>query len=177
MTPDTATWRATAAGRPGYATYPDTRPGNPCWWAKYGQQPPARPTRDIHSAPRWTGPDPLISGRLTPIPGEVPEQVAVPAATWRPASPGDTPGELVPEHGPTQPVRLRPAAPAETAPLPEQVAGPGEPLPPLPDTAYLADAAALPMPPDPETPGPNTTGRRQLDPGSPWRWLRQISPF
>lgn len=29
-----------------------------------------------------------------------------PAATWQPARPGDTPGELIPEHGPTQPVDL-----------------------------------------------------------------------
>ncbi|MBM0257362.1 hypothetical protein [Micromonospora sp. 4G55] len=32
------------------------------------------------------------------------------ASTWKPAGPSDTPGELVPEHGPTQPVDLRSAA-------------------------------------------------------------------
>lgn len=31
-------------------------------------------------------------------------------ATWRSARPGDTPGELVPEHGPAQPVDLRRAS-------------------------------------------------------------------
>ncbi|WP_047892566.1 hypothetical protein [Micromonospora sp. RV43] len=31
-----------------------------------------------------------------------------PTATWRPARPGDTPGELTPEHGPTQPIDAAP---------------------------------------------------------------------
>lgn len=48
--------------------------------------------------PHGTG---LVCGEKVP---EVPE------STWRPARPGDTPGELVPEHGPTQPVDLPPPA-------------------------------------------------------------------
>lgn len=37
---DDHAWRATAATRPGYATWPDTRPGDPSWWRRAGDQPP-----------------------------------------------------------------------------------------------------------------------------------------
>ncbi|ROT29677.1 hypothetical protein [Micromonospora sp. HM5-17] len=36
-----ARWRDIALTRPGYATYPDTAPGTPSWWARQGTPPPA----------------------------------------------------------------------------------------------------------------------------------------
>lgn len=50
--------RRTADTRPGYATWPDSKPGSPSWWARHGQQPPARP---VPPARPWTGPEPLMS--------------------------------------------------------------------------------------------------------------------
>ena len=50
--------RALADTRPGYATYPNSKAGSPNWWARHGQQPPARPAP---AARPWTGPQPLMS--------------------------------------------------------------------------------------------------------------------
>jgi hypothetical protein len=50
--------RHLADTRPGYATYPTSKPGSPSWWQRHGQQPPARPTPDRRP---WTGPQPLMS--------------------------------------------------------------------------------------------------------------------
>ena len=129
---DDATWRTVAAGRPGYATYRDTKPGNPNPWRRHtfdraGGRAPSRPTAV----------SPFYRPRAVDLdPWPAPETRAAPIQT-RP---------------------LRPAVPA-TASTP------------------AAPAAPAPLPPDPETPGPQTTGRRQLDPGSPWRWLRANLPF
>lgn len=57
--------RATADTRPGYATYPDTPPGSPCWWTRHGDRPPRR---TAPPARPWTGPDQMLRDRPAPIP-------------------------------------------------------------------------------------------------------------
>lgn len=48
-------------------------------------------------------PDEALTDPTAPLAAEL---VRLLGATWRPARPNDTPGELVPEHGPVQPVDL-----------------------------------------------------------------------
>jgi len=73
-----ARWRDIALTRPGYATYPDTAPGTPSWWARQGTPPPAvswahqpdpRPLADIPPA-----------RPMMPILGPGPEEAVAPYA-------------------------------------------------------------------------------------------------
>ncbi|MEU2699562.1 hypothetical protein [Micromonospora aurantiaca (nom. illeg.)] len=164
MTHDDATWRAAAASCPGYATYPDTPPGDPSWWRRTGTA-PWRP-----AAFTTTDPGPLDDPATTPPARRVPTDPFRAPETPADAAPTPTPAPRPASAATDTP----PAPPPPSAPLPEHTAAPGEALPPLPDSAYPPGAAALPPPAEPASPGPQTVGRRQLDPGSPWRWIRQF---
>ncbi|MET8908371.1 hypothetical protein [Micromonospora sp. NPDC004551] len=228
---DDATWRAIAAGRPGYATYRDTKPGNPNPWRQPTLDGPPRPARpltwrpprlDTFGLPRL--PEPEIPDLLPPAAahlvdavttwrglGEMIARVEMHPAAWQvlhdshaDPRPPDRPtgrdqlagvpvtvnpdlpvggwraistGGVVLSQGhirPTGPDPLRspqtppPAAPTPT-PTPEPDDAPSDATP-------AAPPASTPMATGPDE-GGQGTGRRRLDPGSPWRWLRAISPF
>ncbi|MEU4588767.1 hypothetical protein [Micromonospora aurantiaca (nom. illeg.)] len=233
MTHNDATWRAAAASCPGYATYPDTPPGDPSWWRRTPSRPatgtwrpasfattdpgPRRPERDTSPADDLT--ERILGGTITapidrvemhptawqalraptqpehrPPPdrlGSVPVVVVdtLPAGAWRvigrdglvlryghvdgpattplpvyrvltdPFSAPETPADATPTPTPAPQPASAATDDVPPAPPPERAAAPGETLPP---------------PAEPTTPGPQTVGRRQLDPGSPWRWIRQF---
>lgn len=69
-----ARWRAISLTRPGYATWPDTAPGTPSWWARHPAVPPPSPSwaRSV-DRPRPVGQiaaDPPLPPITGPTPGE-----------------------------------------------------------------------------------------------------------
>ncbi|AXH88782.1 hypothetical protein [Micromonospora aurantiaca] len=87
MTHNDTAWRAAAASCPGYATYPDTPPGDPSWWRRTGTgTAPWRP-----AAFTTTDPDPLDGPATTPPPRRVPTDPFRAPETPADAAPTPTP--------------------------------------------------------------------------------------
>lgn len=100
--------RATADTRPGYATYPDTPPGSPCWWARHGDHPPRRPAPE----PRpWTGPDQMLRDRPAPTAGPppLPERIDDGTKPLPPIPDSAYPPDAMPLPDPDRSERLRQA--------------------------------------------------------------------
>lgn len=234
MTHNDDAWRAAAASCPGYATYPDTPPGDPSWWRRTGtgtapwrpaaftttDPGPRRPERDTSPAGElierilggtFTAPIDRVEMHPTawqalraptqpehrPPPdrlGSVPVVVVdtLPAGAWRVIGrdglvlrygrvdgPATTPPPVY--RVPADPFRAPETPAAATAtptPAPRPASAATDDVPPAPPpSAPTPDHDTTPgdaPPAEPYTPGPQTVGRRQLDPGSPWRWIRQF---